>query len=57
MAKTTIIEKIIPPPTPPPRQVILERIPAPERPREIIYEVYMFIHLVSLDIFYLMLLI
>lgn len=33
------LEKIIPPPTPPPRQVILERIPAPDKPRDIIYEV------------------
>lgn len=39
MPETTYIEKIIPPPTPPPRQVIVERIPAPERPRDIVYEV------------------
>ena len=39
MPETTYIEKIIPPPSPPPRQVIVERIPAPEKPRDIVYEV------------------
>jgi hypothetical protein len=39
ITQPTIVEKLIPPPTPPPRQVIIERIPAPEKPREIIYEV------------------
>ena len=39
MPETTYIEKIIPPPSPPPRQVVVERIPAPEKPRDVIYEV------------------
>ena len=42
MPETTYIEKIIPPPSPPPRQVIVERIPAPEKPRDIVYEVNLF---------------
>ena len=37
--QTTYIEKLIPAPSPPPRQVIVERIPATEKPREVIYEV------------------
>lgn len=37
--EVTFIEKILPGPTPPPRQVIVERIPNPQKPRDLIYEV------------------
>ena len=37
--ETTYVERIIPGPPQPPRQVIVERIPAPQRPRDLIYEV------------------
>ena len=41
--EVTYIEKILPPPPAPPRQVIVERIPNPPKPRDIIYEVILFI--------------